>query len=90
MIYKNIYPNPRNWYDHYLYLAKSFINGHVDIPNLPQFYHDKLEFKGKTYIPFPPGASLLLVSFIALKRMSENPYTALTISPFFVVKGGRA
>lgn len=37
--------------------------GKVDIPNLPQFYHDKIEFNGKVYIPFPPGASLLLIPF---------------------------
>lgn len=64
MILKNIYQEPRNWYDHYLYLAKSIAQGRVDIPDLPQFYHDKLEFKGKVYIPFPPGPSFLLLPFV--------------------------
>lgn len=68
MIYKNIYPNPRNWYDHYLHLSKSIIQGRVDVPNLPLFYHDKLEFNGKTYIPFPPGASLILIPLILIKE----------------------
>jgi len=66
LIYKNIYPEPRNWYDHYLYLTKSILQGRVDIPDLPQFYHDKLEFEGKTYIPFPPGASILLTPFVLI------------------------
>lgn len=68
LIYKYIYLEPRNWYDHYLYLSKSFIQLRVDIPNLPQFYHDKLEFEGKTYIPFPPGGSLLLMPFVILNQ----------------------
>lgn len=66
MIYKNIYQSPRNWYDHYLYLAKSIAQGRVDIPDLPQFYHDKLEFKGKVYIPFPPAPAVVLLPFVLL------------------------
>ncbi|WKZ25308.1 MAG: hypothetical protein QY322_02860 [bacterium] len=68
LIYKNIYSEPRNWYDHYLYLTKSIIVGKVDIPDLPSFYHDKIEFEGRNYIPFPPGASFLLVPFVLLKN----------------------
>lgn len=68
LIYKNIYSNPRNWYDHYLYLTRSLIQGRVDIPNLPPFYHDKLEFGGKIYIPFPPGASFILIPFVFFKE----------------------
>lgn len=68
LIYRNIYPNPRNWYDHYLYLSKSLIQGRADIPNLPLFYHDKLEFNGKTFIPFPPGASFILVPLILIDK----------------------
>lgn len=44
------------------------LNGRVDIPNLPTFYHDKLEFEGKTYIPFPPGASFLLTPFVFINE----------------------
>lgn len=36
----------------------------MDIPDLPSFYHDKIEFDGKNYIPFPPGASFLLIPFV--------------------------
>src|SRR3989339_455132 len=79
LIYKNIYPNPRNWYDHYLYLSKSLIHGCVDIPDLPVFYHDKLEFNGKTYIPFPPGASLVLIPFILLKESITQQQVSILI-----------
>lgn len=68
LIYKNVYPEPRTWYDHYLYLTKSMLQGRVDIPDLPTFYHDKLEFEGKTYIPFPPGASFILTPFVIINK----------------------
>lgn len=85
MIYKNIYSNPRNWYDHYLYLTRSFISGRVDIPDLPSFYHDKLEFEGKTYIPFPPGASLLLFPFVILKDNITQQQVSIIIGSFDII-----
>ncbi len=60
MIYKNIYPEPRNWYDHYLYQARSFLQGRTDIPDLPEYFQDKITYAGKTYIPFPPMPALVL------------------------------
>lgn len=79
VIYKSIYTNPRNWYDHYLYLAKSLIQGRVDIPDLPQFYHDKLEINGKNYIPFPPGASFLLLPFILVNNSITQQQVSIII-----------
>ena len=90
LVFKYIYTNPRNWYDHYLYLAKSFLNGRVDIPDLPTFYHDKIEFEGKTYIPFPPGASFLLAPFLfAFKSITQQSVSiivgAIDIALMFVL-----
>lgn len=85
IVYKSIYPNPRNWYDHYLYLTKSFISGHVDIPNLPQFYHDKLIFEGRTYIPFPPGASILLLPFVILFENITQQQVSIIIGSIDIV-----
>lgn len=79
LIYKYIYPDPRNWYDHYIYLAKAIMSGRVDIPDLPTFYHDKLEIGGKFYIPFPPGASLLLIPFLYLKDTIEQQQISILI-----------
>ncbi len=64
LVYKNIYPNPRTWYDHYLYQAKSFMVGRTDIPNLPEYFQDKIVLNNKTYLPFPPMPAILLIPFI--------------------------
>lgn len=85
LIFKYIYPEPRNWYDHYLYLAKSFTRGRLDIPDLPQFYHDKLKFEGKIYIPFPPGASLLLVPFVYLVKDATQQQVSILIGAIDIV-----
>lgn len=79
LVYKNIYPEPRTWYDHYRYLARSIIQLRVDIPDLPQFYHDKLEFKGKTYIPFPPGASFTLIPFLVIDEDTTQQSVSIII-----------
>lgn len=64
LVYKSIYPHPRNWYDHYIHLTRSLLAGRVDVPNLPGFYQDKVIIGNKIYLPFPPGASFLLAPFI--------------------------
>lgn len=79
LIYTYIYPEPRNWYDHYLYLAKSILDGRVDIPDLPSFYHDKIEIGGKFYIPFPPGAAFILIPFVYLKNMITQQQVSVFI-----------
>ena len=85
LVYKNIYSNPRNWYDHYLYLTKSIIQGRVDIPNLPSFYHDKLIFDDKTYIPFHPGASFILIPFVFLNENITQQQTSIFIGAIDIV-----
>lgn len=85
LIYKNVYQNPRNWYDHYLYLSKSMISGRVDIPDLPTFYHDKLEFEGKTYIPFPPGASFVLIPFVLINNYITQQQVSVILGAIDVV-----
>lgn len=78
LIYKSIYPNPRNWYDHYLHLANSILDGRVDVPFLPEFYQDKIVIGNKTYLPFPPGASLALIPFIIfLKSVTQQQISVL-------------
>jgi hypothetical protein len=68
-VYKYVYPSPRNWYNHYLYLANSFISLRVDIPNLPSFFQDKIITNGKTLIPFPPVPAFILIPFIETSKM---------------------
>lgn len=73
MIYKFIYPNPRTWYEHYLFLAQSLLKLRVDIPNLPSFYQDIIVISGKTYIPFPPVPAVIIIPFIIIfKNISQQ------------------
>jgi hypothetical protein len=67
LIYKFIYPNPRNWYDHYLFLAKAFLAGRVNLTDLPSFYQDVITIGNKVFVPFPPGPALALIPFIIAK-----------------------
>ena len=79
LIYKFVYLNPRNWYDHYRYLAQSFLAGRVDIPNLPTFYQDSLEYQGKKYLPFPPVPALVLAPIIAVGKNTTQQQISIII-----------
>lgn len=90
LIYKSIYPDPRNWYDHYVHLAKSIIEGRVDVPTLPEFYQDKIEIGDKIYLPFPPGASFVLIPFMLLiKNVTQQQVSvligAVNIALFYIL-----
>ena len=78
-IYKLIYPNPRNWYDHYRFLAQSFLQGRLDTPNLPTFYQDSLEYQGKKYLPFPPIPALVLAPIIAIRKNVTQQQVSIII-----------
>lgn len=90
LVYKNIYPEPRNWYDHYLHLANSLIQKRVDVPTLPEFYHDKITLKDpnsnetKTYLPFPPGASFILIPFLLLTNNFTQQQVSIIIGSITV------
>lgn len=79
LIYKFIYPNPRNWYDHYRYLAGSFLAGRLDVPNLPSFYQDSLEYQGKKYLPFPPIPAIILAPIIAIQKNITQQQVSIVI-----------
>lgn len=64
LIYKYVYPEPRNWYDHYLYLAKSILNRSLSVDNIPEFYQDVNIFNSHKYLPFPPIPSITIIPFI--------------------------
>jgi hypothetical protein len=64
LIYKNFYPIPRNWLDHYLYLSKSILHGKVSVDSIPEFYQDVNVFNSHKYLPFPPVPALVLVPFV--------------------------
>lgn len=77
---------PQDWYKHYVYLASSFLQGRFDLPNLPSFYHDKVIFNGKIYIPFPPAPALILMPVVAIFGTSLNQsYISMIIGAINVV-----
>lgn len=71
-VYKFIYPQPRNWYNHYYYLAQSFSQFKLDVPTLPDYYQDKTVFQGKIYLPFPPVPSLMLLPSLAINLTQQQ------------------
>lgn len=85
LIYKFIYPNPRNWYDHYKYLTQAFLNKRVDVTDLPQFYHDKVEIEGKTYLPFPPLPALVLTPSLLLNSNITQQQVSVLLGALNVV-----
>ena len=66
IVYYLIFQEPRTWYDHYLHLAKSFMVGRIDVPSLPEFYHDRVVIAGKVFLPFPPLPAVVLVPLVSL------------------------
>lgn len=59
-------PEPRLWYDHYVHLTYSLLQGRVDVPTLPDYYHDVVRLNDKTYLPFGPSPALIMLPAIAL------------------------
>lgn len=92
LIYKLIYPVPRTWYQHYLYQAQSFLKLQVDIPNLPDYYQDKIVSSGKILTPFPPMPAVILIPFNLLsKEISQQQVSVLfgainVVLVFFLIK----
>jgi hypothetical protein len=78
IIYKSVYSQPRNWYDHYLYLARAFVSLRVDVSNLPDYFQDKIIINGKTLLPFPPLPGVILIPFILLfKAVTQQQVSIL-------------
>lgn len=55
-----------DWYKHFIYQARSFLVGRLDIWGYPDFYLDVIKFQGKIYLPNPPLPSILLIPFVAI------------------------
>jgi len=88
--YFTINPKPKNDYDHYLYLAKSFLKLEVNLTGQAEFYHDTVRKNGKTYAPFGPAPALLMMPSIMLpKPLSQQEVSiilgAVSIGLLFVL-----
>jgi hypothetical protein len=53
-------------YAYFNLLAKSFLNGRLDLPNPPYPPTDLTPYNGKWYVPFPPLAALLMTPWVAI------------------------
>lgn len=54
-------------YRHFVYMAKAFLEGHVDLRGLPDHYHDVVRTRGRIYPPFPPVPAVILMPVVALQ-----------------------
>ena len=85
LVYKAVYPNPRNWYDHYLYLARAFMQGRVNLTDLPSFYQDTITIGNKVYVPFPPAPAVVLIPFITLNKFTTQQEVSVLLGSFDAV-----
>lgn len=54
-----------NVYNNFSYLAEALLNGRLDVPDMPA-YLESVAYKGKQYMHFAPGPSLLSLPFVAI------------------------
>lgn len=80
LVYKYIYPDPRIWYDHYLYLAKSILHGSISVDNIPEYYQDVNVFNSHKYLPFPPLPAITLIPFILLNSKITEQLVSIIIA----------
>jgi hypothetical protein len=55
-----------DWYKHFVYQARGFLQGRLDIWGLPGYYLDLILWHDKIYLPNPPLPSILLMPFVAI------------------------
>lgn len=67
-------------YNNYSYLADSILNGHIDVPNIPN-YLESITFMGHTYMHFAPGCAWISIPFVFIFGISKfNPiYLAMVL-----------
>jgi hypothetical protein len=57
---------PLQWYKHYVYQSEAFLDGRVDLQDVPSFYHDLVNYEGKQYLASPPMPAVVLLPFVAI------------------------
>jgi len=65
-VYLAATPQTNQAYRHFVYMTRGFLQGRVDLPNVPAYYHDVIRLDGRTYAPFPPVPALLLLPAVAV------------------------
>jgi len=61
-----VWAKPISIAPHYVYLAQSFLRGHVDLIQLPPTTYDLLQHNGQWFVAGSPLPSILMLPFVAL------------------------
>jgi hypothetical protein len=64
--YVAITPRTNPSYRHFVYLADALLSGRVHLEGVPDYYHDVIVYRGRTYAPFPPAPAVLLMPAVAV------------------------
>ncbi len=76
---------------HFVYLAESFLHGHLDLVHVPDLPYDLTPFEGRWYVSFPPLPAVLMLPLVALRGLAVSDIAfsvvvgALSISLFYAV-----
>jgi len=76
---------------HFVYLAESFLHGHLDLIHVPTPPYDLTPFEGNWYVSFPPLPALLMLPLVALRGLAVSDVAfsvvlgALNVSLFYAV-----
>nr|HID12575.1 hypothetical protein [Anaerolineae bacterium] len=76
---------------HFVYLAESFLHGHLDLIHVPAPPYDLTLFEGRWYVSFPPLPALLMLPLVALRGLAVSDIAfsvvlgALNVSLFYAV-----
>jgi hypothetical protein len=79
--------------DHYVFLARRFLQGSLNVDNLPSDYSDYALSEGHKYVPFGPVPALLVMPFLPLLNIGVPlawvgyVFTGINVAVFFRVLG---
>jgi hypothetical protein len=57
---------------HFVYLAESFLHGHLDLLHVPDPPYDLTRFEGRWYVSFPPLPALLVLPMVAVRGLAVS------------------
>lgn len=76
---------------HFVYLAESFLHGHLDLLHVPDPPYDLTLFAGRWYVSFPPLPALLMLPLVAICGLAVSDVAfsvvlgAANVSLFYAV-----
>jgi hypothetical protein len=76
---------------HFVYLAESFLHGHLDLAHVPDPPYDLTSFEGRWYVSFPPLPALLMLPLVAVRGLAVSDIAfsvavgAFSVSLFYVL-----